>query len=160
MSDIYRIRRTIKQEESQTISRDQPSYEYPEDNPVKVEELVAPLESVNEADSSQEDDDPEVPDEQSKGCADPGIPMSPPFEPAHPQVYTPLAGVTPSVEHTALSMMPASQVSQNIAPPVFPPYDASVPYYTPPPLVVYMPHPPYQMTLYPVYPVFFPPPTI
>jgi len=202
MSDIYRIRRTIKQEEARPNSSDQPSYEHPEGNPVKDEELMAPLEGANEAVSSQEDEYSEVPDKQSNRCTDPGTRISPPSEPAHretlsssqlraafaalppliypqargrhtltqvaessaalphPQVYTPLAGVTASVEPTVLSAMPTSQVSQNIAPPVFLPHNASVPYYTPSPLVVFMSHPPYQMTLYPIYPVFFPPPVI
>jgi hypothetical protein len=160
MSDIYRIRRFIKQEEARPISSDQPSDEHPESHPVKNEELTVtvPL-GVNEAESSQMDEDSEVSDEQDNECADPRTPMSSRSEPAHPQVYTP--GATPCAESTTLSVVAASQVAHNlIAPPVLPPYDVTAPYYTPPPLVVYMPHPPYQMTLYPVYPVFFPPPAI
>jgi hypothetical protein len=160
MSDIYRIRRTVKQEEARPNPSDRPSYEHPEGNPVKDEELMALLNDVNEAVSSQEDEVREVPDEQSNGCADLGTLISPPSELAYPQVYTPLAGVTTSMEPTALSVMPASQAPQNIAPQAFPPHHVSVPYSAPPPLVVYMPHPPYQMTLYPIYPVFFPPPVM
>jgi hypothetical protein len=122
---------------------------------------MAPLkdEDVNEAVSSQKD---EAPNEQLNGCTDLGTPISPPSqaEPAYPHVCTP--HVTASVEPTALSVMPPSQVTQNmaLAPPVFPPHNVPMPYYTPPPLVVYMPHPPYQMTLYPICPVFFPPPVV
>jgi len=221
MLDIHRIRETIKQEDSvaRPISSNQPSYERSKGSPAEVEELLFP-EDV-EAGSSQVDEKPEVSDEQSNTCADPGAPMSPTLGLISHQVYT--RGVTANAESTPLTVdgktyhhlpahlaaqaatlpplipprrsgrhhshqipvsaptitfapvissaihsapaptpavMPTSQVTHNIAPPVPPPHDASVPYYTPQPLIVYMPHPPYQMTLYPVYPVHYPPPNI
>ena len=69
------------------------------------------------------------------------------------------------------AVVPASQVAHNITPFAPLPHVASVPYYTsgsvpyytPQPLVVYVPHPPYQMTqmtLYPIYPLHYPPPNI
>ena len=222
MADIYRIRKTIKQEDSvaRPISSNQPSYERSKDSPSEVEELLFP-EDASEAESCRVDEKPEVSDEQSNGCVDPGTPLPP--TPSH-RMYTPLARVTPSAESTPISVdgktyhhlpphlatqaavlppllippqrygrhhshqfpvsaltptpapvissvihsapiptptvVPASQVAHSIAPPVPPPHDASVPYYMPQPLVVYMPHPPYQMTLYSVYPVYYPPPNI
>lgn len=142
MSDIYRLRKTIKQEEARPMSSDRPSYEH---------------EDVSEAEPSQVDEESEVSDEQSNGCADPGTPISSTFCSASPgpQMHTP--GTTASAESPALSVVPASQMTHNIAPPVLPLPSVPVPYYMPiPPLVIYTPYPPYQMTLYPVY---FPPQT-
>lgn len=67
-----------------------------------------------------------------------------------------------SAPPSTLAVMPASHLTHNLAPPVPPPHDASVPHphYTPQPLIVNMPHPSYQMTLYPVYPMHYPPPNI
>ena len=69
------------------------------------------------------------------------------------------------------AVVPASQLAHNITPFASSPHDASVPYYasgyvpyyTPQTLVVYVPNPPYQMTqmtLYPIYPMHYPPPNI
>jgi len=157
MFDIYRLRKTIKQEEARPVSSDRLSYEHSEGSPTKYEELMVPFEDVSEAEPSQVDEESEVSDEQSNGCADPGTPISSTFcsTSPGPQMHTP--GTTASAESPALSVVPASQMTPNIAPPVLPLPSAPVPYYMPvPPLVIYTPYPPYQMTLYPVY---FPPQT-
>jgi len=71
-----------------------------------------------------------------------------------------------SMESGALSVVPATQATHYIAPPpppppppVPPPHDMPAHWYMPPPVVVYKPQPPYHMTLYPLYPVYIPPPT-
>jgi len=58
------------------------------------------------------------------------------------------------------TVVPASQVTHNIAPPLPLSHDASVPCYMPRPLVIYIPRPPYQMTLYPLYQVYYRPPNV
>jgi hypothetical protein len=66
-----------------------------------------------------------------------------------------------SMESLALPVAPATQPNYIAPPPplVHPPHDMPPQGYMPPPLVVYIPYPPYQMTLYPLYPVYLPPPT-
>jgi hypothetical protein len=70
-----------------------------------------------------------------------------------------------SMEYTALPAVHATQPTYYIAPPppppppVPPPHEMPPHWYMPPPVVVYIPDPPYQMTLYPLYPVYLPPPT-
>jgi len=109
----------------------------------------------------------------TRAAALPPLPI-PPQRGRHPghRVETPVsapaitfAPVIGSGIHSAPAptpaVVPASQVTYNIIPPVAPPHDTLVPYYTPQPLVVYVPHPPYQMTqmvLYPVYPAHYPSP--
>lgn len=219
MDDLYRIRKTIEQEDSvaRSISSNQPSYERSKDSPAEVEELLYP-EDVSEAGSSQVDVKMEVSDEQSNGCADPRTPMSPTPGPAshlsspspadaestpisvdgktyhhlpahlavqaaalpplippervrHHSHQTPISAptitfapvVSPPIHSgpaPTSAVMPASQVTHNMAPPVLPPHDASVPYYMSRPLVVYIPRPPYQMTLYPLYQVYYPPQSV
>jgi hypothetical protein len=165
------MRKTLEREGTQPISGDQLNYEHSEDSPAEVEELLVPAD-VGEAEASRIDEKREVSDEQSTDdrskCVDPVTTMIPTSGLAStPDGYTP--GPAAMGESTALSMMSASQVNHSISPPappvsVFPTHDAPMPYsyhYMPaPPLVVYIPYPPYQMTLYPIYPVYFPPPTI
>ena len=218
MTDIYRLRKIVKQEEaaqSAGLSSDPPSYEHSEGSPIKEEDEdeTIPSEDASMTDLTQIDEDLDVSDEQSDGCADPGIPTSPPSGPAIPHVYTAGAeettirpddasatdsaqvdenpdvsneqsngcidpglptsppsssaipdayttGAGTTMESAALPVASATQVADNFASPLMPlPHSMPPPGYMPPPLVVYIPHPPYQMTLYPVYPVYFPPPT-
>lgn len=128
MTDIHRIRMTIKQEDPVTrpISSNQPqaSYERSRDSPAEVEELLFP-EDTNEAGSSQVDEKPKV-CEQSNRCADPGTPMSPTPGPASHRAYTP--GVTASAQSTPISVngktyhhLPAHLAAQAAAlPPLIP----------------------------------------
>lgn len=163
MLDIYSLRRIVKREEAaRSMSSDQPIFEHSEGSAMKEdedEETTDQPEDVSVSDTTQIDEDLDVSDEQSDGCADPGIPTSPPSGSAIPHVYT--AGAVASMEAAALPVVPAAQMAHNIAPPLIPPpYSMPAPYYLPtPPLVVHIPYPPYQMTLYPIYPVYFPPPT-
>jgi hypothetical protein len=95
-------------------------------------------------------------------AASPVVPaarMEPTVSPA-PSMASAISPVVPaaSMESTALSVMPATQATHYIAPPPPPPVPPPH-WYMPPPLVVYIPYPPYQMTLYPLYPVYLPPPT-
>ncbi len=66
-----------------------------------------------------------------------------------------------SMASAALPVVPATQATHYIAPPppVPPPHDMPMPWYMPPPIIAYIPFPPYEMTLYPLHPVYFPPPT-
>lgn len=100
-NDIYRIRKTIKQENlmDQPRSSHRPSYERSKDSPAEVEELLFP-EDLS-AGSNQMDEKPEFSDEQSNGCADPGTPMSPTSEPAS-QASTP--SVTAIAESASISV--------------------------------------------------------
>ena len=219
MTDIYRLRKIVKQEEatrSTSLSSGQPSYEHSEGSPIKEDEdedTTIPSEDASMTDLTQIDEDLDVSDEQSDGCADPGVPTSPPSGSAIPHVYTAGAkettvrpddacattstqvdenldvsdeqsdgcadpghptsppsssaiphvyttGAGASMESAPLPVASTAQVAHNFAsPPVPLPHSMPPPGYMPPPLVVYIPHPPYQMTLYPVYPVYFPPPT-
>ena len=126
MHDIYRIRKTIEQEDSvaRPNSSTQPSYECSEDSPAEVEELLY-SEDVSEAGSSPVDVKLEVSDEQSNGCADPGTPMSPTPGPASHEVSTP--GVTTAAESTPISVggktyhhLPAHLAAQAAALPPLP----------------------------------------
>jgi hypothetical protein len=215
MTDIYRMRRIVKQEEAaRSMSSDPPSYEHSEGSPIKEEAAeTIPSEDSSMTDLTQIDEDLDVSDEQSDGCADLGIPTSPPSGSAILHVYNAVAeettiqpddasvtdstrvdedldvsdeqsdgcadlrlptsppsssaihqvyttGAGTSMESAALPVVSATQVVHNFAsPPVPQPHSMPPPGYMPPPLVVYIPHPPYQMTLYPLYPVYFPPPT-
>lgn len=174
MQDIYRLRKIVKQEEaarsSMSTDGDQPNYEHSasEGSPIKEDEepTIQPEDASETGSTTEVDEDLDVLDEQSDGYADPGILTSPPPGSAIPHLYTAgaAAGVefaaspvvpAASMESTAMPVVPATQATHYIAPPppVPPPH-----WYMPPPLVVYTPHPPYQMTLYPLYPVYLPPP--
>jgi hypothetical protein len=163
MHEIYRMRKIAKREEAaRSISSDQLSYEHSEGSLTKEDEdeetTVQETEDTSVTDPTQADEDLEDSDEQSDGCTDSGTRTSPPSDSAIHDVYT--AGAAASMEYAALPAVPATQWVHNFAPPpVPPPHSMPMPCYMPPPLVVYLPYPPYQMTLYPVYPVYFPPPT-
>ena len=161
MLDIYSLRRIVKREgAARSMSSDQPTSEHSEGSAMKEdedEETTDQPEDVSVSDTTQIDEDLDVSDEQSDGCTDPGILTSPPSGSAIPHVYT--AGAAASMETAALPVVPATQMAHNIASLMPLPYSIPAPYYLPtPPLVVYIPYPPYQMTLYPIYPVYFPPP--
>jgi len=156
--DIYSLRRIVKREEAaRSVSSDQPSSEHSEGTTIKEdedEETTIQPEDASVTDLTQVEEEGLESDEQSDGSTDLGIPASPPSSSAIPHVYT--AGAAASMESAALPVGPATQVVHNITPLVPVLQSMPVPYHMPaPPLVVYIPYPPYQMTLYPVY---FPPP--
>ena len=67
-----------------------------------------------------------------------------------------------SMEPTGLPIVPATQATHDTAPlppPVPTPHNMPGQWLMPPPVVVNIPNPPYQMTLYPLFLVFFPSPT-
>lgn len=145
-----------EEEAARSISSDQPSPEHSEGSTTikededDDEETTIQPEDASVTDPTQVDVEDLGSDEQSDGRTDPEFPTSPPSGSAIPHVYT--AGAAASMESASLPVGPATQVAHNI-------HSMPVPHYMPaPPLVVYIPYPPYQMTLYPVYPVYFPPP--
>ncbi len=177
MQDIYRLRKIVQQEEAaQSVSSDsgQPSYEHSKGSPIKEEdeEPTTQLEGASESGSITEvDEGLDVSDEQSDGCADPEVPSpgSPPPGPTVPHLYTEGAAAdmefaaspavpAASMESAALPFVPATQTT-HCTPPVPAPHNVPGSWYMPPPVVVYIPNPPYQMTLYPLYPVYIPQPT-
>jgi hypothetical protein len=96
---------------------------------------------------------PVVPAASMEPTVSPASSMAPVISPVVPAA---------SLESTALPVVPATQLTHYIAPPpppVPPPDNMPPQWFMPPPLVVYIPYPPYQMTLYPLYPVYLPPPT-
>ena len=135
------------------MSSDQPTTEHSEGTTIKEdedEETTIQPEDASVTDATRVDEEDLESDEQSDGRTDSEVPTSPPSGSAIPQVYT--AGAAASMESAALPVGPATQVAHNI-------HSMPMPHYIPaPPLVVYIPYPPYQMTLYPIYPVYFPPP--
>jgi hypothetical protein len=178
------LRKIVKMEEaarSMSSDGDQTDYERSEGSPISEdEEPSTQPEDVSETGSTSEvDEDLDVLDEQSDGYAD----LTSPPGPAIPHLYTagaaaagmeiavspivPAASVEPtispvvlaaSMEPAALPVVPATQATHYFAPPlpVPPPHDMPAGWYMPPPVVVNIPNPPYQMTLYPLYPVYFP----
>lgn len=146
-----------EEEAARSVSSDHPSSEHSEGTTIKEdedEETTIQPEDDSVADLTQVDEEDLEFDEQSDGSTDPGTPTSPPSGSAIPHAYT--AGAAASLVPTALTVGSATQVAHNITPLVPPMHSMPVPHYMPvPPLVVYTPHPPYQMTLYPVY---YPPP--
>jgi hypothetical protein len=144
------MRKIVKQEKAaQAISSDQSEDSGGSPATVKDEELEIQIQDVGEAESNQIDEDSEVSYEPSdaSGRADSMPLMSPTPSSATPQVCT--TGATTSAELVA---PPVLRGTPYIPPPVPPLY-----YLPAPPLVAYIPHPPYQITLYPIY---FPPPTL
>jgi len=94
---------------------------------------------------------PVVPAASMEPTVPPASSMAPTISPVMPAA---------SMEYAALPVVPATQPTHYIAlPPVPPPHNLPPHWYMPPPLVVNIPYPPYQMTLYPLYPVYLPPPT-
>ena len=100
-----------------------------------------------------------------KSAASPIVPaasVGPTVSPAS-SVAPAISPVPPaaSMELAALPVVPATQATHYIAPPlpVPPPHDLPAGWYMPPPVVIYIPNPPYRMTLYPLYPVYFSSPT-
>lgn len=72
---------------------------------------------------------------------------------------SPVVPATSMESAAALLVEPATHFNAPPLPPLPPPppsYDMPAGWYMPPPVVVYIPNPPYQMTLYPLYPVYFP----
>ena len=165
---------------------DQPTsnYEHSEDSPIEEDEKpTIKLEDVSEVGSTTEVD--EDLDEQSDEYSDPGIITSPSPGSAIPHLYT--AGAAASTEFAAspvvpavsmestvspvvpaagmestaaLPVVPATQAAHYIAPPpVPPPHNVAGSWFMPPPVIVHIPYPPYHMTLYPLCPVYVPPPT-
>lgn len=153
------------------------------------EEPTIKPEDISETGSAAEvDEDLDLLDEQFDGYAEPGISTSPPpgsaahpgmefaASPAVPAVSTettvpPASSMAPaispvvpasSMESTALSVVPQAthyNTPPPPPPPVPPPHNTPGSWFMPPPVVVNIPNPPYQMTLYPLYPVYLPPPT-
>lgn len=159
MEDEYGT--TVKREEvALSMLSDQLSNEHSEGSPARDEGSMIRPEDDGKAGSSQADEDPEVSDERANGCTNSSAPTSPSLSGSaspQPQFYTPVP--TPGVESAAPSVVPTAQVTHHTAPPALPPHNIPGPYYLPqPPLVVYLTHPPYQMTFYPVYPAYFPMP--
>ena len=142
-----------EEEAARSTSSDQPTSEHSEGTTIKEDEettIQLEPEDASVTDLTQVDEEDLESDEQSDECTDPEIPASPPSGSAISHVYT--AGAAASMESASLPVGPATQVVHNF-------HSMPVPHYMPvPPLVVYIPYPPYQMTLYPVYPVYFPPP--
>lgn len=175
MQDIYRLRKIVKMEEaarSMSSDGDQTNYEHSEGSPITEDEETSIKDSSEIGSTSEVDDDLDVLDEESDEYAHPGVLTCPPPGSANPHPYTAgaAAGMPPaispvvpaaSMEYTALSVVPATQETHYFAPPlpVPPPHDMPAGWYMPPPVVVNIPNPPYQMTLYPLYPVYFPSPT-
>lgn len=185
MQDIYRLRKIVKQEESARSSMssdsDQPSCERSEGSPINEDEVsTIQLEDISEMGSTTEvDEDLDVLDEQSDGYADPGNFPSRPTGSASLHLHTasaragmefaaspaipaasmeptvsPASSIAPAMESAALPAVPATHWQATHFPYYMPPG-----WFMPPPVVVYIPNPPYQMTLYPLYPVYCPPPT-
>jgi hypothetical protein len=153
------------------------------------EEPTIKPEDISETGPATEvDEDLDLLDEQSDGYAEPGIFTSPPpgsavphpgmefaASPAVPAVSTettvpPASSMAPaispvvraaSMESTALSVVPQVTHYSSTPPPpaVPPPHNTPGSWFMPPPVVVHISDPPYQMTLYPLYPVYLPPPT-
>ena len=166
MQDIYRLRKIVKQEEaarstSSVTDGDQPDYERSEASPIKKEEesTIQPEDASETGSTTEVDEDLDVLDEQSE-------------ESASPHLYTAAASmefaassVVPatSMESSALPIVPATQTTHYMAPPppspVPPSHNMPGQWFMPPPVVITLAHPPYQMTLYPLYPVYLPSPT-
>jgi hypothetical protein len=95
---------------------------------------------------------PVVPANSMEPTVSPASSMAPTISPVMPAA---------GMESAALPVVPATQPTHYFGPlpPVPPPHNMPPHWYMPPPLVVSIPYPPYQMTLYPLYPVYLPPPT-
>lgn len=166
---------------------DQPTsnYEHSEDSPIEEDEKpTIKLEDVSEAGSTTEVD--EDLDGQFDVYSDPGIITSPPPGSTIPHLYT--ASATASMEFDASPVVPAVSMESTVSPvvpaastesvtasPVVPathavrciapprpmplPHNMSGSWFMPPPVIIHTPYPPYRMTLYPLCPVYLPPPT-
>ena len=96
---------------------------------------------------------PVVPAANIEPTVSPACSMAPAVSPIVPAA---------SMEATGLPVVPATQATHDAAPlppPVPTPHNMPGQWFMPPPVVVNIPNPPYQMTLYPLFPVFFPSPT-
>lgn len=188
MQDIYRFRKIVKREEAtrsmSSDGDDEPNYEHSEGSPIKDDEepTIQPEVASETGSTTEVDEVLSVLDDESDsdGYPDPGILTSSPPGSVTPHLYTassstdmeftpspvmPTASMEPAVSpaasmgSTALPVVPATQPTHYTVPPVPPPHDMPPQWFMPPPIVAYIPYPPYQMTLYPLYPVYLPPPT-
>jgi hypothetical protein len=90
----------------------------------------------------------------------PAVSMEPSVPPASSMAPA-VSPVVPAASMESTAWPVASQATHYITPPPPPPPPHNMPgsWFMPPPVVVYIPNPPYQMTLYPLYPVYLPLPT-
>ena len=174
---------------SRLTDGDQPNYEHSEGSPIKKEEeeepTIQPEDASETGPGSTTEVDEDLDDlDDSEQCeyADTGILTSPPPCSAIPRQFTagaaagmeiatspvvPATKMEPTVSPAssmapAISpVVPATRATHHIAPPppVPPSHDMPGQWFMPPPVVISLAHPPYQMTLYPLYPVYLPLPT-
>jgi hypothetical protein len=187
MQDIYRLRKIVKEEAAPSASSDSPisEDEEPSIQPEDASETGSTSEVEEELDVLDEQSDgyadPGILTSPPPGSAThlynagaatdvkfavspvmPAASVEPTISPASSMAPAiSLAVPAASIESAALPVVPGIQATHYFAPPlpVPPPHDLPAGWYMPPPVVVNIPNPPYQMTLYPLYPVYFPSPT-